>query len=87
MSGNVPIPADKPSLIQGVYDKLNKLAEGVTYVPTDADLSKKAEAAKFAQSASDAVAAQNPGAVQEIDAAAEFFPGALDSNSFTGCDL
>ena len=71
ISGNVPIPADKPSMIQGVYEKLNKLAEGVTYVPTDADLSKKTEAAKLAQSASDAVAAQNPDAVQKVDAAAE----------------
>jgi lipid-binding SYLF domain-containing protein len=70
VNGDVTMPADKPTLIQGVYDKLTKLAEGQTYTPTAKEAQTKEQAAAAAQKASEAVAAADS-SVQKVDAAAE----------------
>jgi hypothetical protein len=70
VNGDVAMPTDRPTLIQNVYDKLAKLAEGATYTPSNDDVKQKQEAAKVAQKASDEVARSDPN-VQKVDAAAE----------------
>ena len=70
INDEVTMPTDKPTLIQGVYDKLAKLSEGESYTPTAEDAKVKDQAAASAQKASDAIAAVDV-TVQKVDAAAE----------------
>jgi lipid-binding SYLF domain-containing protein len=70
INGGVTIPSFHPSLIQNVYEKLTKLAEGQSYTPTAAEAQTKEKAAAAAQKASDAVAAGDL-SVQKVDAVAE----------------
>jgi lipid-binding SYLF domain-containing protein len=70
INGEVALPSSKPTLIEGVYDKLTKLAEGQTYTPTAKESHTKEQAAAAAQKASEAVAAADS-SVQKVDAAAE----------------
>jgi hypothetical protein len=69
LSGGVTMPADRPTMIQGVYDKLNKLAEGQTYTPTPDEATAKASLAASAQQASEK--ANQAEDVVKVDAAAE----------------
>jgi predicted alternative tryptophan synthase beta-subunit len=61
---------NKPTLIQGVYDKLTKLAEGESYTPTPEEAHTTKQAAAAAQKASEQVAAADL-SVQKVNAAAE----------------
>jgi lipid-binding SYLF domain-containing protein len=69
INGEVTMP-NKPTLIQGVYDKLTKLAEGESYTPTPEETQTTKQAAAAAQKASEQVAAADL-SVQKVDAAAE----------------
>eukprot|EP00529_Nitzschia_sp_RCC80_P027801 CAMPEP_0113518740 /NCGR_PEP_ID=MMETSP0014_2-20120614/43117_1 /TAXON_ID=2857 /ORGANISM="Nitzschia sp." /LENGTH=258 /DNA_ID=CAMNT_0000416351 /DNA_START=74 /DNA_END=850 /DNA_ORIENTATION=+ /assembly_acc=CAM_ASM_000159 len=57
VDGGVTFPADKPTLINEVYDKLKKLEEGATATPTVASMGASAQAASDAvnKSSSDVV--------------------------------
>lgn len=74
INGEFPMPVDKPTLIQGVYDKLNKLAEGEIHTPTAEEVKTKEQAAASAKKASEAVAATDA-SVQKVDAFAEAAKG------------
>lgn len=67
VGGDVQMPSDKPSLIQGVYDKLSKLSEGQTYTLTDDEAKQKEAAAATAQKASDEVNTTLPN-IERVDA-------------------
>jgi hypothetical protein len=69
LTGGVTMPADKPTMIQGVYAKLTKLAEGQTYTPTADEAAAKASLAASAQQASEV--ANQAADVVKVDAAAE----------------
>ena len=55
LSGGVTFPEGKNTLIKDVYDKLEKLAEGVAAEPTPEDAAKTTSAAQEAQKASEEV--------------------------------
>jgi hypothetical protein len=61
------MPSDKPTLIQGVFDKLSKLSEGQTYTLTDDEAKQKEAAAAAAQKASDEVNKTLPN-IERVDA-------------------
>lgn len=70
VNGSFQMPANRPTMIQGVYDKLTKLSLGETYTPGPAEAQQKEAAAASAQQASDQVNQSLPD-VQKVDASVE----------------
>lgn len=70
VDGGVTMPENRPTLINEVYEKLNKLAEGVTATPTPDEAAKVAALASSAQAASDAMNKSSSDVVQ-VNAAEE----------------
>ena len=68
---DVEMPEDRPTLIQNVYDKLEKLSEGTTSVPTPEEIEEKEKAAESAQKASDEVAEKEKDSVVKISSIEE----------------
>lgn len=71
--GGVTLPSndEKPTILSFVYDKLEKLKRGETYVPTKEEQDAKLAAAKAAQAASEEVAKANAETVQQVNAEEE----------------
>jgi SH3 domain-containing YSC84-like protein 1 len=70
VDGSVTFPTTKETLINEVYDKLSKLAEGVTATPTPDEAAKVASLSASAQAASDAIN-QSSSDVVQVNAAEE----------------
>jgi hypothetical protein len=56
LNGDVALPANKPTLIENIYYKLNKLLRGGMNTPSLEDTKQKEDVAVLAQQASDVVA-------------------------------
>eukprot|EP00545_Synedropsis_sp_CCMP1620_P003409 CAMPEP_0119014734 /NCGR_PEP_ID=MMETSP1176-20130426/10321_1 /TAXON_ID=265551 /ORGANISM="Synedropsis recta cf, Strain CCMP1620" /LENGTH=268 /DNA_ID=CAMNT_0006967971 /DNA_START=67 /DNA_END=873 /DNA_ORIENTATION=+ len=69
--GYVTVPANKVTMLNEVYDKLNKLQEGNTAEPAPAEEAKKTEAKKVAEKEGEAAKANPEAEVVKVDAAAE----------------
>ena len=65
------IPEGKTTLIDGVYDKLSKLAAGETHQPSEEETLQAQIAADVAQQTSEEIAKADPSGVIKVDAAAE----------------
>jgi hypothetical protein len=66
----VKVPEGKVTLLNEVYEKLNKLAEGAAVEPDAAEEEKKSAAKEEAEKAAASTAADDPDVV-EVDALAE----------------
>jgi len=71
VNGEVTLPEDKPTLIDKVYEKLAKLAEGNVHEPTEEETLANQVAAKVAQEKSEQLAQADPSGVMKVNAAEE----------------
>jgi Las17-binding protein actin regulator len=69
VDGNVTVPADKTTMLQEVYDKLNKCLEGTTAEVTSEEEEKKKAAQEAAEKEHEAMAKEHAEEVVEVDAA------------------
>jgi len=69
MSGKVEVPADKVTLLSDVYEKLDKLSNGVTATPDATEEEKKTAAAAVAEESAAEVHKEED--VEEVDAKAK----------------
>ena len=71
INSEVSIPDGKATLIDSVYEKLAKLAEGETHEPSEDETLASQVAAKVAQETSEQMAQADPSGVMKIDAQQE----------------